>query len=172
MIDLPILNTYSTIKTIQMKIAQKKYTESMKLSTLRILQKNDYNYLKSEKLTGVSRKTIKKWEISLGAELLSGKSPAEEALAVIDAEMTLNDINIIRNLYLLRKGTLQKVMQIAEQETKLESLLNVLKFASAELEKFSILEKSEPLTTTDFVAYITNIMFSKKDSHTDACDQE
>lgn len=155
-----------------MKIAQKKYTKSVKLSTLRILQKNDFNYLKTEKSTGVSRASIKKWENDLGAEVFSGKSPAEEALAEIDAEMKHNDINIIRNLYTLRKGTLHRVMQIAEQETKLESLLNVLKFASAELEKFSVLEKTEPNSPKDFVAYVTNIMFGNKGGLTGTSDKE
>lgn len=55
-----------------MKIEQKKYSSSMKVSTLRILQRNDFNYLKTEKATGVSRSTIKKWQDKLGASVLAG----------------------------------------------------------------------------------------------------
>jgi hypothetical protein len=146
-----------------MKIAQKKYTHSVKLSTLRILQKNDFNYLKTEKSTGVSRSTIKKWQNNLGPKVFSGKSPSEEALAKIDAEMQFNDISIIRSLYTLRKGTLLRVVAIAEKETKLESLLNVLKYVSGELQKFNDCEKTEPDTAIDYVAYITKIMFGSKE---------
>lgn len=145
-----------------MKIAQNKYTHSVKLSTLRILQKNDFNYLKTEKSTGVSRSTIKKWSSKLGSEIFSGKSPAEEALAKIDAEMQYNDISIIRSLYTLRKGTLLRVVAIAEKETKLESLLRVLQFASGELQKFSELDKPEADSATNFVEYITKIMLENQ----------
>lgn len=146
------------------------YTEKVK--TLRILESQSFNYLKTSQLTKIARPTLRRWEKMYGTDVFKGKSPTEEALAEIDAEMKHNDINIIRNLYTLRKGTLHRVMRMAEQETRLESLLNVLKFASAELEKFSVIEKAEPDTTTDFVAYITNIMFGKKDGQTETSDQE
>jgi hypothetical protein len=34
-----------------MKVAQKEYTHQVKLSSLRLLEKNDFNFLKTEKLT-------------------------------------------------------------------------------------------------------------------------
>jgi transcriptional regulator with XRE-family HTH domain len=141
-----------------MKIAQKKYTQSVKLSTLRILQKNDFNYLKTEKSTGVSRSTIKKWEIDLGTEVFSGKSPAEEALAEIDAEMKYNDTIIIRTLFAIRKRALQKVLLMTEKEAKVESLINVLKYASGELQKFSETENARPNSRDNIIQIINGEM--------------
>jgi len=67
-----------------MNVKQKKYTYKVKVSTLRILEKNDFNYLRTEKLTGVSRSTIKKWQVQYGEEVFTGVSPNEQALKEVD----------------------------------------------------------------------------------------
>jgi hypothetical protein len=146
------------------------HNHTQKIRILRLLERNNFNYMLTSKQNGIARPTLKRWEKLYGKEVFGGKSPTAEALAEVDFELKLNDVNVIRNLYTLRKRTLSRVMIMAEKETRLESLLNVLKFASAELEKFSVLEKAEPDTTTDYVAYITNIMFGKKDSQTKASE--
>jgi hypothetical protein len=140
------------------RICKDRYNHTEKIKTLRILESNNFNYLQTSRQTKVSRPTLRKWEEKYGKEVFSVKSPIEQALVEIDAEMKHNDINIIRNLYRLRKGTLQKVILMADKETRLESLLNVLKFASAELEKFSELDKPETDSATNYVEYITKIM--------------
>jgi hypothetical protein len=63
-----------------MRAKQERYTPKERISTLRLLEKNNFNYLKTEKLSGVSRTTIKRWEKQYGAEVFSGKSTAELAL--------------------------------------------------------------------------------------------
>lgn len=153
-------------------ICKGRYTHAEKIKALRILESNNFNYLQTNRQIKISRPTLRKWEHLYGKEVFKGKSPTEEALVEIDAEMKHNDISIIRSLYSLRKRTLHRVMTMAEKETKLESLVNVLKYVSGELQKFSDLEKAEPETTTDFVAYITKIMFGKKDGQPEASDQE
>jgi transposase-like protein len=140
-----------------------RYNHAEKIRTLRLLERNNFNYMQTSKQNGIARPTLKRWEKLYGKEAFSGKSPTEEALAEIDAELKHNDINIIRNLYTLRKQTLQRVMALTEKETRLESLLRVLQFASGELQKFSDLEKDEPdKSTEDYISYITKIMFGEK----------
>lgn len=153
-------------------ICKERYNHTEKIKTLRILESNNFNYLQTSRQTKVTRQTLRKWEEKYGKEVFSVESPTEQALVEIDAEMKHNDINIIRNLYVLRKGTLNRVMKMAEQENRLESLLNVLKFASAELEKFSVLEKSEPDKEADYVAYLTSVMFGKNEYQSETNDQE
>ena len=153
-------------------IVKGKYNHTEKIKTLRILESNSFNYLKTSRLTKISRPTLRKWEKSYGKEVFKGKSPTEEALIEIDAEIKHNDQCIIRNLYILRKRTLLKVMALAEREERLEALLNVLKFVSGELQKFSDLEKDKPDTSKDAVAYITEMMFGYKDKMPKAWDHE
>jgi hypothetical protein len=143
-----------------------RYTYEEKVKTLRILESNSFNYLKTSHQTIIARPTLARWVQLYGKEVFKGKSPTEEALVEIDAEMKNNDIHVIRNLYLLRKRTLQRVMVIAEKETRLDSLLKVLAYTSDELDKFSEGEKGEQDSTTDYVAYITKIMFGCKDDPT------
>jgi len=126
-----------------MKIDQKKYKHKVKLSTLRLLEKNDFNYLRTQKLTGVSRSTIKKWEKQFGAEVFSGKSPIEVALKEVDAEMKRNDIQIVRKYYNIRNQILDRIAELVPNETKMEVLSNVLKNISAEITVFDELEKAE-----------------------------
>ena len=95
-----------------MIIQQKKYTHKVKLNTLRLLEKNDFNYLRTEKLTGVSRSTLKKWEAQFGAEVFSNKSPKEIALKEVGIEMKRNDIKVIKKYYNIRYQLLDRIMEL------------------------------------------------------------
>jgi hypothetical protein len=130
-----------------------RHNHNQRIKVLRLLERNDFNYLKTHRESGVSRETIKRWEKVYGKEVFHGKSPTEEALIEIDAEMKNNDINIIRTLYVIRKRTLQKLLIMAESETKIDPLLNLLKHASIEIQKFSDMEKQEPEKISDARAF-------------------
>ena len=123
------------------KMNTSRHSHTQKIRILRLLERNNFNYMLTSKQNGIARPTLKRWENLYGKEVFGGKSPTAEALAEVDIELKLNDINVIRNLYTLRKRTLTRVMKLAENESKLDTLLNVLKFASLELQKFSELEK-------------------------------
>jgi len=127
-----------------MRAKQERYTPNVRISTLRILEKNNFNYLKTEKLTGVSRSTIKKWEKQCGAEVFSGKSPAEVALRAVDVKMVINDSKIIKKYYIIRNQLLDRIQDLIPNENKLEPLVNALKSISQELGLFNELEKKEP----------------------------
>lgn len=80
--------------------------------------------------------------------------------------MKYNDKSIIRSIYTLRKETLQRVMTIAETETRLESLLNVLKFTSTELQKFEEMDKSDPQSYVDYIDIVTQSLRLRSESQT------
>jgi hypothetical protein len=127
-----------------MNMNQKKYTHKIKLSTLRLLEKNDFNYLRTEKLTGVSRSTLKKWEAQFGAEVFSNKSPKEIALIEVGIEMKRNDEVIIRKYYTLRNQILDRIIELVPNTTKLDPLVSTLKSISEELTLFDELNKNSP----------------------------
>jgi predicted transcriptional regulator len=139
-----------------MKIEQKKYTYKVKLSTLRILEKNDFNYLKTEKLTGVSRASIKKWEAQYGNEVFSATSPKEVALQEVDAEIKRNDVKVIKKFYNIRYQLLDRIEELIPNETKLEPLVNTLKNISAELAVFDELGLKDPRSIPDNFIEIIN----------------
>jgi transcriptional regulator with XRE-family HTH domain len=126
-----------------MKIQQKKYSQKAKLSALRLLEKNDFNYLKTAKLTGVNRSTLKKWEAQYGAEVFSGISPTEQALQEVDAEMKINDRKIIRKYYNIRNQLLDRIQELISHENKLEPLVKALMSISRDLGLIEELEKKE-----------------------------
>lgn len=126
-----------------MNIKQKKYSHKAKLSTLRLLEKNDFNYLKTQKLTGVSRPTIKQWEKQFGTKVFSVRSPAEVALQEVDVEMKINDAKIIKKYYFIRNQLLEKIQELISRETKLEPLVNALKSISRDLGLLDDMEKKE-----------------------------
>lgn len=130
-----------------MKIEQKRYTRKSKVSTLRILEKNDFNYLKTEILTGVCRSTIKKWEASYGEEVFSGISPNELALQEVDLEMKRNDKHIIKKYYLIRRQLLDRIQELIPGEIKLEPLINALKSISVEIIDFDGMSRKEEETS-------------------------
>ena len=103
-----------------------RYTHTEKVKTLRLLQSNGFNYLQTSKQTNISRPTLRKWKELYQMEIFKGKSPTEEALISIDAEMKNYDINILRHFYAIRKRTLQRVMVMAENEKKLKPWLTCL----------------------------------------------
>jgi hypothetical protein len=155
-----------------METDKSKYSHLEKVKALRVLEKNTFNYLKTARQTKISRPTLRKWERLYGKEVFKGKSPTEEALVEIDAEMKHNDINIIRHLYSLRKRTLQRVVVMAEKETKLESLLNVLKFVSGEIQKFSEIEKPEDEIAVDYIKIVTNAFIKSSKDQSQIIDQD
>lgn len=131
-----------------MKIEQKKYTQKVKISTLRLLEKNDFNYLKTEKLTKVGRSTIKRWEAQLGDVVYSGKSPSEIALVEVDIEMKRNDIKIIKQYYQIRRELLERIQHLIPIEKKLEPLITALKNISLELAFLDEISKKEQDSST------------------------
>lgn len=142
---------------------KKRYKHAEIIRALRLLEGNNFNYLRTAKQLSLSRKTLKAWEKKYGPEIFSNQSPKEEALAEIDAEMKQYDINIIRYLYALRKRTLHKISIMAEKETRIEPLLNVLKFVTVEIERFTGIEKSEKdSSSTNIIAMITQYFRDKK----------
>ena len=131
-----------------MKIEQKKYTYKVKVGTLRILEKNDFNYLKTEKLSGVSRSTIKKWKAQYGEKVFTGISPNEQALKEVDIQMKINDESIIRKYYTIRNQILDRLQELIPSETKLEPLINALKSISLEFAVFDEINNKEQGSTT------------------------
>jgi len=130
-----------------MKIAQKKYTYKSKVSTLRLLEKNDFSFLKTEKLTGVSRSTIKRWQILYGEKAFIGISTTEQALKEVDIQMKINDEIIIKKYNTIRNQILERIQELIPSVTKLEPLINALKSISMELAVFDEIDKSEHSTT-------------------------
>jgi hypothetical protein len=137
-----------------MKIEQKKYTQKVKLSTLRLLEKNDFNYLKTEKLTGVSRSTIKKWKAQFGSEVFTGKSPAEVALKEVDTLMKRNDVVIIKKYYFIRKQILDRIMELVPTESKLDPLVSTLKSITEEITIMDGMDKNGNNTPTNYIQLI------------------
>lgn len=137
-----------------MAIKQKKYTHKVKISTLRLLEKNDFNYLKTEKLTGVSRSTIKKWETQFGSEVFSGKSPVEVALKEVDMLMKRNDVAIIKKYYTIRKQILDRIMELIPTETRLDPLVSTLKGITGEITIMDEMDKNGKNTPTNFIQVI------------------
>ena len=91
--------------------------------------------MQTEKQTGVTRKTIKEWQTVYGKEVFFTKTPTESALEEIDEEMKGNDINIIRQFYLLQYQTIKRILQLIPNETKLDQLIAVLKNCSENLKE-------------------------------------
>jgi len=140
---------------------KKQYTKATKIGTLRILEKNDFNYLQTQKITGVSRSTIKAWEKELGVEVFSGKSPTEKALQQVDAEMIKNDQKVIQRYFNLRMQILNRIALLVPNETRLDPLINSLKAITDELEWMS--DKNETSSgTRDFIKIITDQLKIKK----------
>jgi predicted transcriptional regulator len=140
-----------------MDVKQKKYSYKVKLSTLRILEKNDFNYLRTEKQTGISRSTFKKWEGEYGAEVFSGKSPKEVALKEVDAEIKRNDVKVIKKYYNIRYQLLDRIRELIPNETKLEPLVNTLKNISGEIAVFDELDnKGTGAISKNFLEIIEN----------------
>lgn len=125
------------------KYKHKKYTQKMKIGILKILERNNFNYLQTSKLTNVTRATLKKWVVQYGPEVFSGKSPAEVALKEVDAEMKINDTKIIKKYYNVRSQLLDRIQELISHETKLEPLVNALKSISRDLGLLDDLEKKE-----------------------------
>lgn len=131
-----------------MNVKQKKYTYKVKVSTLRILEKNDFNYLRTEKLTGVSRSTIKKWQAQYGEKVFTGISPTEQVLKEVDVQMKINDETIIRKYYTIRNQILDRLQELIPNETKLEPLINALKSIALEFAVFDEINKKEKESTS------------------------
>jgi len=106
---------------------QKRYTYQAKILTLRILEQNDFIFLRTEKMTGIRRQTIKVWAEIYGNEVFSGKSPVEQALEVIDRELKQNDLEILITASTALMVTMQRIITIVDSEKNLVRLAKVLK---------------------------------------------
>jgi hypothetical protein len=130
------------------EIAQIKYTYSEKVSILKILERNDYNLLKTERTCGISRPTLRRWKEQLGPMVFTGVSPIEEALQRVEIQMKVNDETIIRKYYMIRNQILDRIQELIPSETKLEPLINALKSISLELVVFDEEAKKEQASTS------------------------
>jgi hypothetical protein len=118
---------------------QKRYTRRAKILTLRILEQNDFIFLKTEKVTGIRRQTIKTWVDLYGHEVFSGKSPSEQALEMIDRELTQNNIHLIHSLSTGLLSLTDRITKITVDEKNIVKLAKALKLLN---EIYIDLEKS------------------------------
>lgn len=133
-----------------------RHSLSEKLEVLRLLERNGFNYLLTAKQSGISRPSIKRWESQHGKEVIKGISPLEELLMGIDGEMQQSERNILRRLYFLRKRTIQKIIDIADKETRVEVLISLLKFVSTEIDHLTEIE-SKTKVKMDGKAFIRSL---------------
>lgn len=116
---------------------QKRYTQKAKIQTLRILEKNNFVLLRTEKQTGVRRQTIKVWAAEYGIKVFSGRTPLEEALETTYDDFKANDTQIVQYYYALRMKALVKLSYSLDQETRPDRIIEVLRYISEELNQFS-----------------------------------
>lgn len=116
-----------------MKTEQEGYTSKSRIRALRIFDYNNFNYLRTEKLTGIFRFALNKREAQYSKEVFIRKSPAELALKAVDTEMGKNDIKIIKSFYYTRQLKRDFILGLVPKENKLEILAKVLKVVSAEM---------------------------------------
>jgi hypothetical protein len=141
----------------------KLYSHHQKITSLRLLESNNFNFLRTSKETKIARRTLHTWEKLYGKEVFSGKNPTEAALVEIDAEMKYKETHIIRNLFIIRKSALHRVMILAEQETKIDTLINILKFVSGELQKFTEEDSNEKDKTINYIKIVTDQMIKNQE---------
>lgn len=130
------------------EISHIKYTYSEKVSILKILERNDYNLLKTERTCGISRPTLRRWKEQLGPMVFTSVSPIEEALQQVEIQMKINDESIIRKYYTIRNQILDRLQKLIPNETKLEPLINALKSISLEFAVFDEINKKEKESTS------------------------
>lgn len=101
-----------------------------KVTTLRILERNDFIFLKTEKLTGIRRQTIKVWAEVYGPDVFSGTSPLEQALELVEKELKQNDLKTINSCMSVMIVTLRRMMELAQSENNILKLAKALKLLS------------------------------------------
>jgi hypothetical protein len=106
---------------------QKRYTHTAKVTTLRILEKNDFIFLKTEKLTGIRRQTIKVWAEVYGPDVFSGTSPLEQALKLVDNELKQNDLKTIFTCMSAMSVALEQLIEVIPSEKNIVKLAKALK---------------------------------------------
>jgi hypothetical protein len=151
-----------------MKTDSRTYSHSDKIKVLRILEKNNFNYLQTEKATGVTRKTIKGWEASYGCEVFLGKTPTLQALEEIDNDMKNNEVNLIKKYYIVREMLLHKIMQIIPLETRLDSLVSALKCISDIIINIENSKPVEQSNTSSIIGFINEQLKLYKQAEIDA----
>lgn len=130
-----------------MKTRQEQYRPEVRISTLKILERNNFNYLKSSKLTGISRSTIKHWEKQYGAETFSKESPVAKALRQVDVVMKRNDEKILKQYYTIRQQILDRILELIPEEKRLDPLVSTLKNITEEISLIDELDKKEEGTS-------------------------
>lgn len=138
-------------------ITQKKtYTEKDRIAALRILRQNSYNFLNTQRITGISRQTLRRWNEELGEKVESVPSPIEVALKEVDAQMKINDVEILKRYYNLRLQILDRIKAVATDETRIDHLTALLKSVSQEL---SLLDPPKgPMTLGDPKAFLDGLV--------------
>lgn len=114
---------------------QKRYSHTSKVTTLRILEQNDYIFLKTEKLTGIRRQTIKVWAELYGPDVFSGNSPLEQALELVEKELKQKELTTINSCFSAMEVALEKLMELAKSEKNVLKLLRALKVLSEMMSK-------------------------------------
>jgi transcriptional regulator with XRE-family HTH domain len=129
-----------------MQAKQERHTHKARISALRILEQNNFDYQKTAKLTGFSCSTIKKWEKQFGAEVFTGKPPEEVTFKAINIEVKMNDSLIMRKLYNIRNQLLDIIQELISLETKLEPLVNTLQSISIDIGIIDEMDKKESVS--------------------------
>lgn len=123
-----------------MNIEQNKHTYKVKVSILRILEKNDFNYLRTEKLTAGSRSTIKNCYAQDKKEMIAGVSLGRTGFRG-GCSNRINYETIIIKYYIIRNQILDRTQELLPNEIKREPLINALKSISFQ---FSVLNEINP----------------------------
>jgi histidyl-tRNA synthetase len=107
---------------------QKRYIYRVKVLTLRILEQNDFIFLKTEKETGISRQTIKVWSEMYGADVFTNKSPIEVALELIDEELIQTELKALDSISTSKLQILEQISKLIDSEKSIVRLARVLSY--------------------------------------------
>jgi hypothetical protein len=111
-------------------MVQKRYTYPVKIATLKILEQNDYIFLKTEKLTGIKRQTIKVWAEKHGPDVFAGNSPLELALELVEKELRQNNLTTIHLCSEAMLVAITRLHELVKTEKNVLKLCRAMKMLS------------------------------------------
>jgi hypothetical protein len=106
---------------------QKRYSYTSKIATLRLLEQNEYSFLKTEKVTGIRRQTIKVWANKFGADVFTGNSPFDQALEEVERELKQNNLKTIHACGRAMHEAIEKISELAKTENNILKLCRAIK---------------------------------------------
>lgn len=106
---------------------QKRYSYTSKIATLRLLEQNEYSFLKTEKVTGIKRQTIKIWADKFGADVFSGNSPFDKALEEVERELKQNNLKTIHLCFIAMHEAIERLSELIKTEKNILKLCQALK---------------------------------------------